>query len=107
MDEPGLLKASLVIDTQDINEPVCKLHWIDNSDCEIGYKIYRKCNVDGMWTVIGSASEDAVYYVDKYLCAGNTYFYRVQAYNERHSSCYSDIASIKIRDIEDLPRKCY
>ena len=68
------------------------LTWSDNSNNEDGFKIERKIK-GGSYTQIGTVGSDTTMYVDTKITAGNTYYYRVKAYNEVGDSGYSNEAT--------------
>lgn len=66
---PSNLTADAVSQTQVI------LHWIDNSDNEDGFRIYRDGNI------VGTVSPNSTTYQETGLEAGKTYHFVVKAYN--------------------------
>jgi hypothetical protein len=69
------------------------LHWLDNSDDEIGFKIERQTLSDPDWTEIVQVSEDITSFADQELTHSMTYNYRVKAYNSIATSGPSNVAS--------------
>jgi len=64
----------------EVTQTSVRLQWIDNSDNEEGFRIYR----DGM--LIGTVSMNVVAYQDKDLRPATTYRYVVRAYNQAGES---------------------
>ena len=75
--------------------PQVSLTWTDNADNETGFVIERSDN-GGAFSVLANVGADAVDYVDASVLAGNTYDYRVAAFNLGGSSAYSNTASVTI-----------
>ena len=71
--QPPDSPSSLIGEPQ--SQTVVNLHWIDNSDNEDGFKIYR----DG--SVVATIGVNSANYRDTGLEAGKTYHYIVRAYN--------------------------
>jgi titin len=68
------------------------LVWNDNSPNETGFKIER--STDGVnFTQIDSVGANVATYNDSGLTSGQTYFYRVRAYNTAGNSAYTNVAS--------------
>ena len=66
------------------------LMWTDNADNESGYTVER--SVDGMnWTEAGAVVSDTNGFSDTGLTAGETYYYRVCAWNSAGKSAYSNV----------------
>jgi hypothetical protein len=66
--------------------------WHDNSDNETGFHVERSVN-GGAFSVVASLAANTVSYTDTSVSAGNTYSYRVQAYNSKGVSSYSNTAT--------------
>lgn len=82
-----------------ISEAAIFLSWHDNSDNELGFIIERAMN-NSNFVHIGSVSANFVNYIDNNgLITGNTYRYRVAAYNSGGLSSYSNIAIVQLVDI--------
>lgn len=71
--QPPDSPSSLIGELQ--SQTVVNLHWIDNSDNEDSFKIYR----DG--SVVATIGVNSANYRDTGLEAGKTYHYIVRAYN--------------------------
>lgn len=65
-----------------------------------GYDIYRSTTANGKYIKIGSASDEAIGYINKNLTQGQVYYYRVKAcrtvQGQKFSSSYSNKAYIKL-----------
>jgi alpha-tubulin suppressor-like RCC1 family protein len=84
---PSTLVATTVTKSQ-IN-----LSWTDNSINEDRFGIERAASSTGPWTEIGSVDSDVTTYPDTGLSCGQTYYYRVRAYDAAGGSPYSIIAT--------------
>lgn len=82
------------------------LTWQDNSDNETGFSVER--SDDGLtgWAEVDTVGPNVETFLDTGLTGGNTYFYRVRAFNATKFSGYSNIASaiagIAIEDLNDI-----
>lgn len=65
------------------------LNWTDNSDNEDGFYIERSVGTV-MWELRASVGPDVTEYVDSGLVSGETYRYRVNAYNEYGTSTFTN-----------------
>lgn len=84
---PSTLVATTITKSQ-IN-----LSWTDNSINENRFGIERAASSTGPWTEIGSVDFDVTTYPDTGLSCGQTYYYRVRAYDAAGGSPYSSIAT--------------
>jgi uncharacterized protein (TIGR02145 family) len=81
------------------------LSWTDNSTNETGFKIERKYGT-GIFTVVGTTSNNVTTYSDSGLTPNTTYIYRVYSYNTvGNSLTYSNelilnTAAINVTDID-------
>jgi hypothetical protein len=67
------------------------LAWTDNSNNEDGFRIER--SPDGVtWTSVYTTAASVVAYTDADLPCGETFYYRIQAYNAGGTSDYSNTA---------------
>lgn len=66
------------------------LQWTDNSQNEVGFKIYRSTVSDSGFEVIASLSANTTNYADNSTVDGNTYYYKVLAFNNEITSDYSN-----------------
>ncbi len=69
-----------------------ELNWTDNSDNEDGFKIERKSGT-GSFALIDDVTAGVTTYTDMTVTAGETYTYRVYAYNTAGNSGFSNEAS--------------
>lgn len=67
------------------------LAWEDTA-YENGYRIERRIGVDGDWALLWTAGANETSYSDTDLLPFQTYYYRVQAFNDLGSSLYSNEA---------------
>ena len=66
-----------------------ELGWTDNSNNETGFKIERKMNKNGTWVQINTTATDK--YTDISVQHGETYYYRVRAYNAFDSNYSNEV----------------
>lgn len=85
-DAPTTLTAAAA------SESAIELNWSDNSDNEDGFIIERSTDPSGSWLEIDTVSANATQYVDSGLGPGQTFFYRVRAFNAAGSSDPSNVA---------------
>ena len=88
---PSNLQVSL-----DLNNNVLCV-WTDNSDNELGFKIYRSDNPSdpNSWEFIGETATDVTTYTDTTVSSGY-WVYRVTAYNELGESASAESESIYV-----------
>jgi hypothetical protein len=84
---PTSLAASL-------NSSKTDLTWVDQSNNESGFTIQRKTGVNGTWGQLAQVGAGVTSYSDTTVVAGNTYYYRVLAYNTGGDSGNSNEASV-------------
>ncbi|MTW21451.1 M12 family metallo-peptidase [Allochromatium palmeri] len=86
---PGSLNATNV-STSD--STALALRWSDNASNEAGYRVQG--SIDGSsWAEIASLPQNTTSFDDTGLVSGQTYYYRVYAYNSFGNSAYSNTAS--------------
>ena len=61
-------------------------------------EVYRRDDRSGNWIEIGTTAANATRYVNRGLFPGDTYHYRVQAFNGSASSAYSNEAAATTRE---------
>lgn len=84
------------------------LSWTDASNNELGFIIERKLGSAGAWNIVGHLAVSPISsFVDTGLSAGNTYFWRVRAYNSAGMSEPSNEVSTTIPGtvLPNLPLK--
>jgi hypothetical protein len=86
---PASLSADLNASSQIL------LHWEDKSKNEDGFKIERR-KESGDFSQITVLDSNINTYTDSGLIPGNTYSYRVRAYNEGGNSAYSNVVYVLI-----------
>jgi len=84
--DPTNLNALVVCGTQ------VDLSWNDNSTDELGFKIERKTGQGGTYAKIGEVAAEVTSYSDLTCNGGNTYYYRVCAFNGEGDSGYTNEA---------------
>ena len=65
------------------------LQWKDNSAQELGYEIERKIGESGTWGLVHETTADTESWIDEYVGPGETYYYRVRAWNENNIQGYA------------------
>ena len=68
------------------------LSWRDRSTNETGFRVERRPAEGNAWIQIGTVAADATTFSSRGLFPGDTYRYRVQAFNETESSAFSNEA---------------
>jgi hypothetical protein len=69
--------------------------WVDNSNDETGFRIEKKQGVNGTYSVVATASANVTSYGGITIPRdGNTYYFRVKAYNANGESSSSNEVSI-------------
>ena len=71
--------SDLLVET--ISGTALELDWVDNSDNELGFVIYRSVQQFGTYSIIDTVGNNTVIYQDTALTLGTTYYYYVHAYN--------------------------
>ncbi len=77
-----------------LNGAKADLNWTDASSDETGFRIERKTGSGGTWSQIGSVGAGVTTYSDTTIAQGNTYYYRVYAYNGGGGSLFSNEANV-------------
>jgi hypothetical protein len=72
------------------------LVWTDTSSNENGFTVERSDNTPSSFITIATTSANRYWYYDTAVQSGNTYYYRVNAYNDQGASGYSNTASTTI-----------
>lgn len=78
-----------------------RLDWTDNTSGEDGYRIERSTD-NVAFTVVGTASANAVTYEDSGLAPNTFYYYRIRAFNNAGESGYSNRASARTQGSQTL-----
>lgn len=93
--EATVLSASLV-----------KITWIDNTDDEIGFEIWRRTNTDtSTWEFVTRTAADQSVFDDSGLRPGTSYEYRVRAVNTASRSNYGpDGGQLLVTTPDDLTK---
>ena len=68
------------------------LSWRDRSTNETGFRVERRPAEGNAWIQIGTVAAEATTFSSRGLFPGDTYRYRVQAFNETESSAFSNEA---------------
>ena len=78
------------LDATAVSYNAIDLVWTDNSNNELGFRIYRKMWETGTYIEIGTVSADVSAFSDSGLSANTIYYYKVLAYNPVGNSEYSN-----------------
>ena len=71
-----------------------QFNWTDNSNNELGFKIYHWSVADGsVWKLAGTTAANATSFTDAGLTANTNYFYYACAYNSTGLNCSPGIVS--------------
>jgi len=89
---PAAPEAPTSLIAMAISEFEIRLNWIDNSNNESGFSIERSNDPSGPWTEIDMVGPNVTTYADTGVSPGQTFFYRVLAFNEVGSSDPSNVA---------------
>jgi FtsP/CotA-like multicopper oxidase with cupredoxin domain/fibronectin type 3 domain-containing protein len=76
--------------------PQVSLAWTDNATDETGFVIERSTDGGVNFSALATVGADSISYIDLAVSAGNTYDYRVAAFNAGGPSAYSNTASATI-----------
>jgi predicted esterase len=95
-----LAPASLI--AQNLPSQGVKLLWEDRSYNEGEFEIYRAAAAAGPFTLMGTASAEAITYLDRTASGFTTYYYRIRAVNGAGASAYSN--TVKITSPNRVPQ---
>ncbi|MDQ3072532.1 MAG: T9SS type A sorting domain-containing protein [Bacteroidota bacterium] len=70
------------------------LHWVDNSDNEEAFDIFRSTGDSVSWTYISEAPENSTTFEDESVTMNRSYYYLIVAYNADGRSDSSNIANV-------------
>lgn len=73
------------------------LTWVDNSAVETGFRLERKMGTFEVFAPYAMLAANATSFVDTSVTPGNTYFYRILAYNQNGESAFSNAASATVQ----------
>jgi fibronectin type 3 domain-containing protein len=76
-----------------ISSTLVNLSWVDNSNNELAFAIFRKAR-GGDFVRIGVCAPDATSYADTAVGAGTTYVYRLRATNNRGASAWTNEVTV-------------
>jgi hypothetical protein len=72
------------------------LTWVDNSNNETGFNIERSTDGGVTWSLLATVGAGVTSYSDSSVTKGNTYCYRVYAYNSAGNSADSNAVTITL-----------
>lgn len=73
-----------------VQRDTAHLQWVDNSANEGGFQLERSEGRSGTWTTVANTPADETTRIDSGLTPGQTYTYRVRAFNEAGMSEWSN-----------------
>lgn len=76
-----LPEAPTGLQVEALSDTSTSLVWTDNSENEMGFRIYRRVASEGVWVEIGAVEADVNLFVDTNALPGVNYSYRITAYN--------------------------
>jgi fibronectin type 3 domain-containing protein len=94
LTKASALSAPINLTASLVNQKI-SLGWIDTSSNEVGFRVLRKTGAGGTYSVLADLAAGSQSYIDSTAQAGQTYYYRVYAYDGSGSSDYSNEVSIK------------
>jgi hypothetical protein len=69
------------------------LSWVDNSDSETGFKIYRSLDGTTGWTLIHTTAANVTTYQNTGLNSSTVYYYKIHGYSGNGDSAYTSNAN--------------
>ncbi len=87
---PASPPAPAYLEAQSGQTDRVSIGWSDNVRGHLGYKIQRKIGASGTWQLLKTTGPSVHEYDDFNVVAGNTYFYRVCAYNNAGDSPFTN-----------------
>ena len=94
---PTNLRASLSTAT------VASLNWVDTSNNEVGFRIWRRIGATGSFVEIGTVGQNISSQLNSGLAPGTAYTYRVSAFNTAGESAPSNEVSVTTPDSQSSP----
>jgi hypothetical protein len=73
-----------------------QLKWLDKSKNELGFMVEARIGPTGDFQEVGSAPPNAKSILEDGLVAGQTYAFRLRAYNRKGFSRYSNVVTVKV-----------
>ena len=95
IQKPSAPTGVYVANYGSVTVPDVRVTWNSVSSAS-GYYVYRSSSASGTYSKIGTTSSER--YVDKTCKIGNTYYYKVKAYNSAGASEYSDYCMFEYKD---------
>ena len=93
-----LKKTASRITEHAISETNVTLAWDYKSSNEVGFKIEKRTEPDGSYSVIATVDRQTLRYTDTNLVKGKSYRYRVRAYNDFGKSFPSNEILVRVRE---------
>lgn len=92
--EVSLPVAPSALASAGISKSSIGLKWLDNSNNEQGFKLYRSLTSTGGFIEIASIGANTTTYTDNSLQPQTSYYYKLLAYNQFGSSGYSSVFKV-------------
>ncbi len=81
------------------------LTWLDNSNNETGFEIYRSKNSGGPFTIIHKTAANVKAYSDKGLSGNTRYYYKIRAVNASNASDFTGVKNATTLATPAAPNK--
>jgi len=88
--DPGAPDAPAQLTATSLNSSLISLNWVDTSDNELGFRIYRGTSLSSISDLVVTLGTDATGFLDQGLPASTSYVYQVLAYNASGESARSN-----------------
>ena len=106
IDAPSGLSGKYVTNGTDNTSAngVVFLTWNDNSNDEVSFNMERKQGYNNPWIQVGVTNSNVTYFTDSGLEFNTSYFYRVCASTPNGESRFSNVAEVKVLDLDYSPK---
>jgi len=86
-----------------VSTSTISLSWTESSTIVNGFELYRSKNTSGTFTQIATIAKNETFYIDKNLESSTKYYYKMKTYNKGGESKYSNVASVKTKEVKTIP----
>ncbi|MEQ9660565.1 fibronectin type III domain-containing protein [Fulvivirga sp.] len=83
------------------------MNWIDNSENESGFEIYRASSSGGPYDLVSTVNKNVTNFTDFNRTPQTSYFYVVKSFNSSYHSSYSNELGVTTGDPDNEPRSFY
>ncbi|WP_020531130.1 PA14 domain-containing protein [Flexithrix dorotheae] len=90
-DDNGLPLAPTDMVSAGVSNSKIDLGWVDNSDNETGFEIWRSSSADGSFSLLHTTGSNVTNYSDV-VATNSTFYYKVRAINAFGNSSFTEIA---------------